>query len=103
MDDSAPVATGVIGANGVATLSAGTFTDDDGSIYSITGLKYYVVFDSGTYSYTSGNTPLPNTLLPVVPNPVEEGIKNVPAQIPYRAVEEHSQILGARSNAILLK
>lgn len=103
MDDSAPVATGVIGANGVATLSAGTFTDDDGSIYSITGLKYYVQFESGTYSYTSGNTPLPNTLLPVVPNPVEEGIKNVPAQIPYRAVEEHSQILGARSNAILLK
>lgn len=103
MDDSAPVATGVIGANGVATLSGGTFTDDDGSVYGITGLKYYVVFDSGTYSYTSGNTPLPNTLIPVVPNEAEEGIKNVPVQIPYRPIAEHTQVLGARSDAILLK
>lgn len=103
MDDTAPVATGVIGADGVARLSAGTFTNDDGSIYSIMGLKYYVVFDSATYAYTDYNTPLPNTLLPVVPNPVPEGVKNVPAQIPFRAVQEHAKVLGSRSNAILLK
>lgn len=103
MDDTAPVATGVIGADGVARLSAGTFTDEDGSVYSITGLKYYVQFESGVYSYTDYNTPLPNALLPVVPNPAPEGVKNITAKIPFRAVEEHTKVFGPRSNAILLK
>lgn len=93
-----PVATGVIGSNGEAVLSGGVFADGStGSVFAITGLKYYWVVSAGAGSYSKGYTPLPNTLIPVVvPNEGTESVKNL-------LVNKAPRNFGSLTNAISLK
>lgn len=103
----APVAYGVIGADGTAILTPGTWTDDEtGSVYGIVGLKYYWVVSAGAGSYSSYNTPLPNSLIPVKPeaNPAALGSKKIDGEIIFRnQPAENKDFAGALTNHILLK
>ena len=55
-----------LSSDGRGVMSSGTVKDSENSVYSIVGMRYYWVTSAGAGSYSSGNTPLPNTLIPVL-------------------------------------
>lgn len=103
----APVAYGVMGADGTATLTPGTWIDEEtGTVYGIVGLKYYWIVSAGAGSYSNYNTPLPNSLIPVKPEPNPEAVnsKKVDGKIIFRNQPvEHKEMAGSLTNHIRLK
>lgn len=92
VDDTNPIATGVIDANGIATLSSGSYIDEEGTSYTITGMKYYGIVEAGAMSYTKINTPLPNTLIPVTATTTAsvKGVKKQEGNVVDRFHVEHA-------------
>jgi len=101
-----PVAYGVLGANGVASLTPGSYYDSEGTLFGIVGLKYYWVVSAGAGRYSNGNTPLPNTLIPVKPQftSTVNDSKKVTVNRPLPdATIDHSEIVGTITDHIRLK
>ena len=100
------MATGVIDASGKAILSPGSYQAEDGTVYGVTGMKYYYVLSDGRAgAYTQTYTELPNSFLPVVEEPAttETGIKSNAKVLVRGEKQEHAPVNGSITNHILLK
>jgi len=102
-----PIAYGVLGANGVASLTPGSFYDSEtGTRYAITGLKYYWVVSAGAGRYSTGYTSLPNSLIPVKPEPntTVSNSKKVTVNLPLPGASvNHGEIAGALTDHIRIR
>ena len=83
-DDNVLLSTGTLGANGTATLSAGSWYDSEsGTLYGLMGMKYYGLCEEGAISYTAdAYTALPNTLVRVEPEAMPEDFKKSDIRMP---------------------
>lgn len=100
------MATGVIDASGKAILTPGSYQSEDGTVYGVTGMKYYYVLSDGRAgAYTQTYTELPNSFLPVVEEPAttETGIKSNAKVFVRGEKQEHAPVNGSITNHILLK
>ena len=101
-----PVAYGVIGSDGTAVLTPGSWMDSEGTLYGIVGLKYYWVVEAGAGSYSKGMTPLPDTLIPVKPepNPSSFESKKVTVNLPLPGASvHHGEIAGTLTDHVRIK
>lgn len=102
-----PIAYGVLGANGVASLTPGSFYDSEtGTRYAITGLKYYWVVSAGAGRYTTGYTSLPNSLIAVKPEPntTVNNSKKVTVNLPLPGASvHHGEIAGTLTDHVRIK
>ena len=101
-----PVAYGVIGSDGTAVLTPGSWMDSEGTLYGIVGLKYYWVVEAGAGSYSKGMTPLPDTLIPVKPEPNPSSFESKKFNGTFffhNQAADHSKVGGELTNHIRLK
>lgn len=101
-----PVAYGVIGADGTAVLTPGSWMDSEGTLYGIVGLKYYWVVEAGAGAYSKGMTPLPDTLIPVKPEPNPSSFESKKFNGTFffhNQAADHSKVGGELTNHIRLK
>ena len=83
--DELLLANGTLGADGKATLSAGTWYDSQsGNLYALMGMKYYWVVSAGAGSYSADYTPLPNILVRVEPEAAPEAFKKADIKVSGR-------------------